>query len=78
MLTNMQKASLITLSENDPELIVFLTEVGKFVMAPKIFAYCLANKITGKILKEIAFNKYRRNPEKFVKEFNATINGKVL
>lgn len=74
MLTEMQKASLITLSNNDPELLVFLTKVGKFVMAPKIFSYCLAHKITGNILKDLAFNKYRNNPEKFVQEFNKQIN----
>lgn len=78
MLTEMQKATLKTLAQNDPELIQFLKRVSTYIIAPRIFSHLLANGITGKQLRVLAITDYGGDPERFIKGLNQKINGKII
>lgn len=78
MLTEMQKATLKLLAQNDPELIQFLKRVSQFIMAPKIFSHLLHNGITGNQLRDLILRDHGGDPERFIKEMNRKINGKLI
>lgn len=78
MLTEMQKATLKTLAENDPELIEFLKAVSRFILAPKIFSHLLLNGIKGKQLRELIIRDRLLDPENFVKTMNQKINAHLF
>ena len=78
MLSDMQKNALKTLSGNDPDLVVFLKEVSKYILAPKIIAHLIHSGITGSQLKQMIAQDRLQNPERFVKEMNMKINGRVI
>jgi hypothetical protein len=78
MLTDMQKATLKLLAQNDPELIQFLKRASQYIVAPRIFSYLLHNGINGKQLRELVLRDHGGDPEKFVKEMNKKINGKLI
>lgn len=78
MLTEMQKATMKVLADNDPELIQFLKAVGCFIMSPKIFSHLLKNGIRGKQLKEMIIRDRLTDPEKFVKTLNQQINSHLF
>lgn len=78
MLSVMQKNALKTLSGNDPELVVFLKEVSKYIVAPKIIAHLIYNGTTGNQLKQMIKQDNLYNPEKFVKVMNAKINSNLI
>jgi hypothetical protein len=78
MLTEMQKATLKTLAQNDPELIQFLKRVSTYIVAPRIFSHLLHNGITGKQLRDLCVKDHGGDPERFVKEMNRKINGKMI
>lgn len=78
MLTDMQKATLKLLAQNDPELVQFLKKASQYIIAPKIFSHLLHNGITGKQLRELILKDHGGDPERFVKEMNRKINGKII
>jgi hypothetical protein len=78
MLTDMQKATLKLLAQNDPELIQFLKRAGQYIMAPRIFSHLLHNGINGKQLRDLILRDHGGDPERFIKEMNMKINGKLI
>lgn len=78
MLTEIQKATIKTLANNDPELIIFLRAVSRYINSPKILGHLLAQGITGNQLKFMIKSDHGNNPERFVKEMIMKINGKRI